>query len=144
MQLQHIQSHTTYKDKKRVGRGGKRGTTSGRGTKGQNARSGSKKIRPAIYDLIKKLPKLRGWKMKSLKDDYAIVHLADLAKTCKEGETVTARLLMERKVVSKIKGTVPQVKILDGGSFEKKLVFQGISFSKSARAAIEKAGGTIS
>ncbi len=43
----------------RVGRGGKRGKTSGRGTKGQNARAGHKK-RPEMRDLIKKIPKLRG------------------------------------------------------------------------------------
>ena len=50
----------TARPSRRVGRGGKRGKTSGRGTKGQNARSGRKK-RPEMRDIIKKLPKRRGY-----------------------------------------------------------------------------------
>ncbi|MBI4136288.1 MAG: hypothetical protein HY481_01940 [Candidatus Vogelbacteria bacterium] len=49
--------------KKIVGRGGKRGTTAGRGTKGQKARAGHR-IRPAIRDVIKKLPKRRGYRFR--------------------------------------------------------------------------------
>lgn len=56
-QLHTIQALHKLKKKKRIGRGGKRGTFSGRGTKGQKARAG-RKIRPAIRDLIQSLPKL--------------------------------------------------------------------------------------
>jgi large subunit ribosomal protein L15 len=63
MDLNNIRPLHAGKDEKRVGRGGKRGTTAGRGTKGQKARSGHC-IRPAERDLIQRLPKLRGYKNK--------------------------------------------------------------------------------
>lgn len=63
MQLHQIQSSHKRKTKKRIGRGGKRGTYCGRGMKGQKARAGAK-MKPAIRDLIKKIPKLRGYKFK--------------------------------------------------------------------------------
>ena len=59
MQLHQIKPKTKVRKPKRVGRGGRHGKTSGRGTKGQNARAGRKK-RPELRDIIKKLPKLRG------------------------------------------------------------------------------------
>ncbi len=59
MQLHQLQSNHPNYGKKRVGRGGKRGTTSGRGTKGQHSRAG-RRIRPAERDFIQRLPKLRG------------------------------------------------------------------------------------
>ncbi len=59
MQLHEIQAVHTNKPRKRIGRGGKRGTYSGKGIKGQKSRAG-KKIRPAIRDLIQRTPKLRG------------------------------------------------------------------------------------
>jgi ribosomal protein L15 len=66
-----MQTHTLRPKTKRmrsaqVGRGGKRGKTAGRGTKGQNARAGRKK-RPEIRDFIKRFPKLRGRGKNSLK-----------------------------------------------------------------------------
>ena len=59
MQLHQIQPLNKRKSKRRVGRGGKRGTYCGRGMKGQRARTGAK-VRPEIRDLIKKIPKIRG------------------------------------------------------------------------------------
>ena len=59
MQFHNLKSKTKRKSKRQVGRGGKRGKTSGRGTKGQNARAGHKK-RPELRDFIKRIPKLRG------------------------------------------------------------------------------------
>lgn len=66
MQLHQIQPSKKIKKKKRVGRGGKRGTYCGRGIKGQKARAGAK-IRPQIRNLIKKIPKVRGYKSKRRK-----------------------------------------------------------------------------
>jgi len=63
MQLHQIQPITKRRIKRRVGRGGKRGTYSGRGGKGQTARAGAK-VRPEIRDLIKKIPKIRGYRFK--------------------------------------------------------------------------------
>ncbi len=59
MQLHTLQPTHKAKDKKRIGRGGKRGTYSGKGVKGQGARAGAK-IRPGTRDLIQQIPKLRG------------------------------------------------------------------------------------
>lgn len=64
MQLHQLKPDHDLRAKKRVGRGGKRGTTSGKGTKGQKSRSGHR-IRPAERDLIQRLPKLRGFKNKT-------------------------------------------------------------------------------
>lgn len=60
MELHDLRPLHANETKKRIGRGGKRGTTAGRGTKGQKARSGHV-IRPAERDLIQRLPKLRGY-----------------------------------------------------------------------------------
>lgn len=65
MQLHEISPLHKSKDEKRIGRGGKRGTFSGRGTKGQRARAGHR-IRPAERDLIQHLPKLRGTRNKGV------------------------------------------------------------------------------
>ena len=59
MQLHTLQATHKSKSKKRVGRGGKRGTYSGKGVKGQSSRAGHK-IRPGTRDLIQQIPKLRG------------------------------------------------------------------------------------
>ena len=66
MQLHTLSRKTPNKKSRSVGRGGKRGKTSGRGTKGQNARAGRKK-RPELRDFIKRVPKLRGRGRSSLK-----------------------------------------------------------------------------
>jgi len=64
MQLHELHPIHKPKRKKRIGRGGKRGTYSGHGSKGQKARAGHK-MKPIIRELIKKYPKLRGYKFKS-------------------------------------------------------------------------------
>ena len=66
MQFHNLKRKTKNKQARQVGRGGARGKTSGRGTKGQNARAGHKK-RPELRDIIKKIPKLRGRGKSSLK-----------------------------------------------------------------------------
>jgi large subunit ribosomal protein L15 len=66
MQLNTLKRNHPNKKSKQVGRGGTRGKTSGRGTKGQNARAGRKK-RPELRDFIKRFPKLRGRGVNSLK-----------------------------------------------------------------------------
>src|SRR3990167_4622491 len=68
-----------HKKKKRVGRGGKRGTTSGRGTKGQKSRAGHR-IRPAIRDLLIRIPKLRGYKNKSIQSKNLVLNVGNLQK----------------------------------------------------------------
>lgn len=145
MQLHTLQRATANKKAKRVGRGGGRGKTSGRGTKGQNARSGHKK-RPEIREQLKKLPKMRGrgiHGLRSIQDKPTVVNVAALEATFAAGDTVTPTLLLERGLVRARKGATPTVKILGDGELTKKLTLSGLVVSASAKTKVEKAGGTI-
>ncbi len=131
----------------RVGRGGKRGKTSGRGTKGQNARAGHKN-RPEMRDIIKKIPKLRGHgKNRSrtvrVRESYTPVNLATLEMAFNAGDTVTFAALAQKGITSMRGGKVQRVKVLGTGSLSKKLELSGIPVSETAKAAIEKAGGSV-
>ncbi|MBI3458798.1 uL15 family ribosomal protein [Candidatus Azambacteria bacterium] len=143
MQINELKPKYPKKDQKRIGRGGKRGTTSGRGTKGQTARSGSKKIRPAIYGLIKKFPKLRGWKMKGFYERPAIVSLKIVNENFKNNENINPKSLVARKLVDLVSGKIPSIKILGLAESTKKLNIFGVSVSKSVKTSIEKAGGKV-
>ena len=142
MQLHHLKPKHKPKKKKRIGRGGKKGTYSGRGIKGQKARAG-RKFQPIIRELIKKYPKLRGYRQKSREKFEAEVNLLILEKKFKAGEKITPKILIERRIIRKIKGKIPEVKILGKGELNKKLVIEGCMVSENAREKIEKAGGTI-
>ncbi len=131
----------------RVGRGGKRGKTSGRGTKGQNARAGHKK-RPEIRDTIKKIPKLRGHGKNRSRTvhtvkAYAPVNLAILESVFTDGDTITLAVLKQKGVASSRGGRVTPVKVLGGGALTKKLMLSGLLTSASAKTAIEAAGGSV-
>ncbi len=141
MQLNELKPKTKNKKPKYVGRGGRHGKTSGRGTKGQNARAGRKK-RPEMRDIIKKLPKRRGYKFASIQQKPVVISVARL-ETYSAGESVTPETLVTKGIVSKSKGMHPKVKILGGGELTKKLTVSGCTVSASARAIIEKAGGSI-
>ena len=132
MQFHQLRVKTNFRRGQRIGRGGKRGTTSGRGTKGQKARAGHK-IRPAIRDIIKKLPKLRGYKFKSFRPGPVILNLKDLDRHLKSGETVSPEALLKKGLIHKIKGQVPKVKILGTGQTVKKFTFKDIRLSRSVR-----------
>ena len=139
MQLNELKRATPNKREKRVGRGGGRGKTSGRGTKGQKARAGHS-IMPAIREQLKKLPKRRGYSFKSIQMKSSVVNLSLLEKMFSAGDTISPRVLIERGVVRE-SGVV---KILGDGEVTKKFVISGCSISAAARAKIEKAGGSIS
>lgn len=137
MQLHQLKPTTKHKRDKRVGRGGKRGTTSGRGTKGQKARAGHK-IRPALRDVIKKLPKMRGYRFKSFKAPGAVLNFDILDKHFPDGGRITRQALLAKGLVRKIKGRMPKIKILGrGGPPRSKFDFSGVALSKSA---IQKSG----
>lgn len=142
MQLHQIKRKFPHKSAKRVGRGGKRGTFSGRGTKGQKARAGHR-IRPELRDIIKKLPKLRGYRAKVRPDRSAEVNIKALAKHFHDGETVTPEALVKRGLVRRINGKIPAVKLLGSGEVGRKLLVKNCQLSAGARAKIEKAGGSI-
>lgn len=142
MELFNLRPIHKKKPRKRVGRGGKRGTYSGRGLKGQKARAGR---RPRIgfaggdTPLVKRLPKKRGFR--GLHPKPEIINLADLDKKFKPGDKITPQTLKEVGLVVKIKNGV---KILGEGKLTKKLEFNGVLLSKTAKEAIEKVGGKIS
>lgn len=147
MQLHSLSRSHARKQSRLVGRGGKRGKTSGRGGKGQTARAGHK-IRPEARDLIKKLPKRRGHgknraRTVRVKARPAPVNLAALAAAFSANETVTPAALAQKKLVRKVSGHAPVVKILGTGELSKALVVRGCLVSATAKAAIEKAGGTV-
>lgn len=145
MQLHELKRVTPNKNSKRVGRGGKRGKTSGRGTKGQKARSGHR-IRPAIREILKKLPKQRGYAFASIQAPALAVNLKALEANFKAGDIVNPKVLAERGLIRirKNASTAAVVKILGTGEITKSLTVSGCTFSKTAKAAIEKAGGSIS
>lgn len=145
MQMHQLQRNTKRKKNAQVGRGGKRGKTSGRGTKGQKARAGHK-IRPEIRDMIKKLPKLRGRgknSLKSIQEKAFAVNLADIDLAFKAGEVVSPKTLVERGLARKKGGSYPRVKVLGSGDISKKVVVADCEVSESAKGKIEKAGGEI-
>jgi large subunit ribosomal protein L15 len=145
MQLHNLKRKTKNKKKVSVGRGGTRGKTSGRGTKGQNSRAGRKK-RPELRDIIKKIPKQRGRGKNiftSVQTKPVVVNLGSLESILKTGDNVTPIFLIEKGVIGLKSGMKPKVKILGDGEFTKKITITGCTVSASAKEKIEKAGGTI-
>lgn len=145
MQLNTIKR--IHKNKKRgyVGRGGKRGKTAGRGTKGQKARAG-RKIRPEIRDIIKRLPKLRGRGQnlfKSFQNKPVAINLDLIEKNYANGDMVTPETLTAKGLLVKEKGLYPPVKILGNGTLSKTVTFAKVTISESAKKKIEKAGAKI-
>jgi len=148
MQLNTLKASTTRIRSPRIGRGGKRGKTSGRGTKGQNARAGHRK-RPEMRDLIKKLPKLRGHgknrshTVRMNRVTYSPVNLAQLEAMFSAGDTITPAVLFKKGLVNARAGRVRPIKILGTGTLSKALSVSGVTASATAKAAIEKAGGSL-
>ncbi|MBM7573073.1 50S ribosomal protein L15 [Aquibacillus albus] len=140
MKPHELKPSQARKKRNRVGRGmsSGNGKTSGRGHKGQKARSGGG-VRPGFeggqMPLFQRLPK-RGFTNINRKD-FAIVNLETLNKF-EDGTEVTPELLKESGVVSKLKSGI---KILGNGAVEKKLTVKAHKFSASAKEAIEAAGG---
>ena len=142
MQLHELKPKHKLKRKKRVGRGGKKGTYSGKGNKGQSARAGRKMV-PIIRELIKRYPKLRGYISFVLQDNSAIVNIDTLEKVSKNGDIINPDNLIKNGIIRMIKGKTPKVKILGRGKLSKQLIIENCKVSKTAKEAIEKAGGTI-
>lgn len=145
MQLHNLKRKTQNKKSRLVGRGGKRGKTAGRGTKGQKARSG-RKLRPEMRDIIKKLPKLRGYSFNTIETKPLIIKISVLEKNVSDNDVVNVAFLIEKKLVKLLKGKNPKVKILGDKKdsvFSKKIVLEGIKVSSAIKSLIEKAGGEV-
>ena len=136
---------------RRVGRGqsSTRGKQSGRGGKGQTARAGNKK-RPELRDIIKKIPKRRGYGKNrartvwNAKPRPMTVSIADIEAKFDAGSEVTPKEIVARGIVTARKGRTPMIKIVGNEAVSKKLVIKGATVSAGVKAAIEKAGGSIS
>ena len=130
---------------KRVGRGGKRGTSSGRGTKGQKSRSGHV-IRPAERDMILKLPKRRGFRNKPKSIKNLVLNLHDVAAMVEadalSGRRITCDTLKEAGIIGKkFRG---EIKILGNGEIKVPVtVSRDLVVSKAASEKITAAGGKI-
>jgi large subunit ribosomal protein L15 len=145
--LDNLQS--SGKKRKRVGRGGARGGTSGRGHKGQNARSGGPKGRGfegGQTPLQRRLPK-RGFTNAHFAKEVSLINLATLERAFVDGEEVNAHILAQKGLIKPKrseqrdlkKGII--VKVLGDGELTKKLTISADAFSASAIQAIEKVGG---
>ena len=131
------------KTRKRVGRGtgSGLGKTSGKGHKGQNARSGGG-VRPGFeggqLPLFRRLPK-RGFSNARFKTKYATINLSDLNRF-EDGAVISPELLKEMGL---IKNGLDGIKVLGKGKLEKKLTVRAHKFSSTAQNAIESLGGKI-
>jgi len=141
MQMHQIQPNHRPRRAKRRGRGGKRGTYSGRGMKGQKSRAGAK-IKPQIRERILKFPKKRGVRFKSKKPDYFLVSLADLKKSFPEGGIITPRKL-EKKGLIPSSRRARRIKILGALPLKIGYTIKGCQTSKAVAEVITKAGGKI-
>lgn len=134
-------SEGAFKTSKRVGRGvgSGLGKTSGKGHKGQNARSGGG-VRPGFeggqLPLFRRLPK-RGFSNAMFKTEYATINVSDLEKF-EDGAVVTPEILKEMGILKK---QLAGVKVLGNGELTKKLTVKASKFSKSAIEKIEAIGG---
>ena len=131
------------KKRKRIARGGDRGGTSGRGHKGQKARSGGN-VKPSFeggqMPLHRRLPK-RGFSNIRFAKEVLIVDLKRVTDAFDEGAEVTRSSLIEKKLIKPKKGkSVYLVKVL-GNEASKKLVIEADAFSKSAMKALTDVGG---
>ena len=142
MQLHQLKPTIKHKDRKRVGRGGKKGTFSGRGSKGQKSRAGHR-IRPGFRGgdnpLWKLFPKQRGaGKKTDIKHAFfqlrrpkpSTVSLEKLDSNFHEGDKVTAKNLVKKGIVRTAKNGI---KILGTGELKKKLIISKLKVSAAAR-----------
>jgi large subunit ribosomal protein L15 len=151
LSLSTLQPAQKRRDRKRIGRGmgSGKGRYSGRGVKGQKARSGSNKMRPGFeggqMPLYMRLGKQRGSTSKDAmpigphRTRTAGVNVSELERVFDDGAEVTIEALAEKRL---IRNTRIDVKILGNGELRKKLIVTAHLFSKSAAEKIEAAGGT--
>lgn len=147
MQVHNLTKSNSSQDSKRVGRGGKRGKTSGKGMKGQNARQGNSK-RPEMRDLIKKIPKLRGQgihgnRARAIMKDKVAINVAMLQTAFPQGGIVSPKTLMRMGLVSHVQGAMPGVKILGSGDISVSVTVVGCQLSTRAEEKIKQAGGSV-
>ena len=152
LNLSNLKPAQPRKGRKRIGRGlgSGKGRYSGRGVKGQKARSGSHTMRPGFeggqMPIYMRLPKQRGPYSKDAmpmgphRTHTVPVNLRDLERVFEDGDEATLEAMVEKGL---IKNTRTDVKVLGQGELTKKLAVTAHSFSASAREKIEHAGGSV-
>ncbi len=145
MKLNQLAPKVKKADRNRRGQGNAagQGTYGGRGMNGQNARAGGG-VRPGFEggqtSLIQRMPKMRGFRNPN-RVEAQVLNLSDLENNFADGEKVNLLSLIDKKLINKNNS---KVKILGDGEISKKLeIEKGILFSKTAKDAIEKAGGKV-
>ncbi|OHA51644.1 MAG: hypothetical protein A3A80_03110 [Candidatus Terrybacteria bacterium RIFCSPLOWO2_01_FULL_44_24] len=143
MQLHNIKPTKKNRKAPRIGRGGKRGTYSGRGIKGQKARAGHR-IRPAIRDLMLRTPKLRGSGFSRCSHvQHFIVNLSQIEGGFKEKADINPKILVNKNLIHIKYGKPFRVKVLGEGKLTKPHNFSGLIISAKAKEKIIAVGGTI-
>jgi len=142
MQTHQIRPNNKSSKKRKVGRGGKRGTYSGRGIKGKRSRAGSK-IKPQIREMILKFPKRRGVSFNSLKKKSLVIKLKDIVKVFPEGGVINPSKLKKVGLIKKAKGKIRRIKILGAIPLSKEYIIKNCLVSEKVKEAIIKAKGKI-
>ena len=145
--MQAHQLRTISQPRKRIGRGGKRGKTSGRGHKGQLSRSG-RNLRPAERDVFQRIPKRRGHNRNRARGvrprtPSAAVNVSALESAFSENTHITPIMLANKGLIASWRKKHTSVKILGKGAITKPLHVHGCLVSTVATDKIKKAGGTI-
>lgn len=159
MNLSELKSKTGRKSSKRVGRGGKRGTYSGKGSKGQKSRAGAgfkQGFRGGDNRIWQLFPKQRGASKKpgsnrphmkhrfyQLRHDKSPAFNLDFFNRFDDGQVVNPKVLAEQGFIKNSDKSDKFIKVLGNGELQKKLDFQGFKFSESAKLKIAKTGGKI-
>ena len=128
------------KDRKYIGRGlGSKGTYSGRGVKGQGARSGVSGLKlKGFRKIMLSTPKMRGFKAKNPKAQ--VLNIGDISKLFVDGGKITPKKLFAKKLIT---DPMAVIKVLGKGEISVKVMLQGCLVSESAKEKIEKAGGSV-
>jgi len=96
-----------------------------------------------MRDIVKKLPKLRGYRFHSFREKPVAVTLERIVAAFPSGATVDPAALLATGIIHKIKGTIPLVKVVGDASVNKRLTVKGMRVSRPAAARITAAGGSV-
>jgi len=142
MQIHTLTPKHKKPQKKRIGRGGKKGTYSGRGMKGQKSRAGNHPA-PVVRELLKRYPKLKGYRRVKRQRKPQSVTLAVIERKFSKDEVVSPSALIQKGLIKRQKSTAPKVKIVGLLKLKHALTIQGCILSLGAKKSIEKSGGKI-
>ena len=141
MQLHELQPTRKRPTKKRIGRGGKKGTYSGRGMKGQKSRAGNRPA-PVVRELIKRYPKVRGYRGVQRRRKPQTATLSLIQKAFAQGGLVSPATLLEKDIIQPYKGKA-LVKIVGNTPLHAVFKVKDCLITPKAKASIEKAGGKV-